>query len=76
MTGAADWIPTVQLAITTAGAVGVAWVTVQQIKAKTRMAETTRRIEAAARKHEQVADEMQTQIGEFTRLTEATKEKP
>ena len=66
----ADWIPTVQLAITTVGAIGVAWITVQQIRARARLADATARMERAAHRTESAANTVETQIGEMTKMTE------
>lgn len=63
-------LPTIQLAITTAGTVAVAWIGVQQIRAKVRSEERARRYEAQIKRTENAANRMETVVGEITRATE------
>ena len=63
-----SWVGTVNLAITTIGGLGVAWITLQQLKAKRQLDASTRKIETAARVQADAAKAMETSVGELTKL--------
>ena len=65
-----SWIPTIQLVVTTAGTVAVAWIGVQQIRAKAKLVEATKRMERASKS----MDDAATQITEATTRIQIPKE--
>lgn len=67
-------VATIQLAISTAGGIAIAWIGVQQLIAKRKLAEAASKMDRAARHHEDTLaniqnlgtqiDDMQTQLSE------------
>jgi len=66
-TDAAAWQPTIQLAITTAGTIAVAYIGWQQYREKAKRDKAVARIEAAAQRQENTCEAMETQVTALTK---------
>lgn len=74
--GAEEWIPTVQLGITSFVGVATAWIAYLNVKAKNQREQTARRNEASAKRIENSACAIETQVGEITRAATGVRPHP